>query len=50
MPRRYYGSTEGYEKCPLKGNCIFKGIRCRKDLRCTWLEFEIKVLRWKEEN
>jgi len=45
MKRRYLGPTRWYWNCPIQGSCIWKGIRCRPDLRCTWLEFELKAHR-----
>ena len=41
--KEYYGPTKWYYKCPIAGNCIWKGIRCKPNLRCTWLEYELKV-------
>jgi len=48
MMAGYYGKAEGYTKCPLKGACLYRGIQCNKEIRCTWLEYEMAVHHIKE--
>jgi len=32
-----------YPYCPLRGNCIYKGFKCKRYQPCTWLIYELKV-------
>jgi len=33
----------GFEQCPLRGVCIYKGLHCKPYRMCTWLAYEIAV-------
>jgi len=37
--------SQRYDKCPLV-NCMYSGQRCSRSVRCTWLEYEIRVGRY----
>ena len=34
----------GFEQCPLRSCCVYKGLHCKPHRPCTWITYELTVM------